>query len=182
MEFAVYQPPQEASEPCPMVWYLSGSTCNWENATVKVGFRRMAAVLGLIVVAPDTSPRGEGAPDAPDGAYDFGLGAGFCVNATEGPWARHYRMHDYVAEELPALIVREFPMAAGPAGIMGHSMGGHGALTVATRRSEPAQLYQGSLSTTLGIIPTAPHNRSVSCSPGPGRPPPAWEISGRWRY
>ena len=96
----------------------------------------MAAVLGMIVVAPDTSPRGEGVPDAPDGAYDFGLGAGFCLNATEEPGARHYRMHDYVAEELPALIVREFPMAAGPAGIMGHSMGGHGALTIALRHPD----------------------------------------------
>jgi len=129
MDVAVYVPPQAESGPLPVVTFLSGLTCTWENATTKAGFQRAAAERGLIVVAPDTSPRGEGVAD--DAAYDLGQGAGFYVDATEEPWAPHFRMWTYVTEELPALIAANFPADPGRQGIMGHSMGGHGALTVA---------------------------------------------------
>jgi len=129
MEFAVYQPPQAKSGPCPVLYYLSGLTCTWENATVKAGAQRYAAEAGLILVFPDTSPRGEEVPDMD--TYDFGKGAGFYVNATEEPWAENYRMLSYCLEELPVLIERDFPAATDRRGITGHSMGGHGALTIA---------------------------------------------------
>jgi S-formylglutathione hydrolase len=134
MRFAVFVPPQ-ASEGrrVPVVWFLSGLTCTEENFTVKAGAQRVAAELGLLLVAPDTSPRGGGVPDDPEGAYDFGLGAGFYVDATQEPWAKSYRMWSYVGGELPALVAAELPVAMDRQGIMGHSMGGHGAMTLALR-------------------------------------------------
>jgi S-formylglutathione hydrolase len=135
MTFSIFLPPQaEGGERLPMVWYLSGLTCTHANATEKGEYRAACAEHGLIFVAPDTSPRGEGVPDGDD--YDFGLGAGFYVDATEEPWARNYRMWTYVTEELPALVVGEFPVDGYRQGIMGHSMGGHGALTVALRNPD----------------------------------------------
>ena len=131
MVFAVYLPPQvEQGARLPVLYWLSGLTCTDENFMQKAGAQRMAAELGLIIVAPDTSPRGEGVPDDPDKAWDFGLGAGFYLNATQEPWARHYRMYDYVVHELPTLIEANFPVSD-RRGIAGHSMGGHGALTLA---------------------------------------------------
>lgn len=130
MTFSVYVPPHEAGAALPVVWYLSGLTCTHANVTEKGEFRRACAELGLILVAPDTSPRGEGVPDDADGAYDFGLGAGFYVDATEAPWATHYRMWSYITEELPALIAANFPADPARQSVMGHSMGGHGALTI----------------------------------------------------
>src|SRR5918911_5239846 len=109
MRFAAYIPPQAAKGRVPVVWFLSGLTCTEENFTVKAGAQRVASELGLILVAPDTSPRGEGVPDDPEGAYDFGLGAGFYVDATQEPWSRNYRMASYVARELPALVGSELP-------------------------------------------------------------------------
>ncbi|MGI9465124.1 MAG: S-formylglutathione hydrolase, partial [Aestuariivirgaceae bacterium] len=133
MTFAVYEPPQAANGPVPVLWFLSGLTCTHENAMVKAGAQRIAAERGVMLVFPDTSPRGEGVPDDPDGAYDFGLGAGFYVNATQSPWSAHYQMADYIAEELPALVAANFPADLQRQGITGHSMGGHGALTIALR-------------------------------------------------
>ena len=130
MTFSVYVPPHEAGARLPVVWYLSGLTCTHANVTEKGEFRRACAELGLILVAPDTSPRGEGVPDDPEGAYDFGLGAGFYVDATQAPWSTNYRMWSYVTEELPKLVAAEFPADMARQSIMGHSMGGHGALTV----------------------------------------------------
>lgn len=133
MEFSVFVPDHEDGEKLPVVFYLSGLTCTQANVTEKGEFRAACAELGLIFVAPDTSPRGEGVPDDADGAYDFGLGAGFYVNATEEPFAKTYRMREYIETELPALIGAEFPADMTRVGIMGHSMGGHGALTIALR-------------------------------------------------
>lgn len=133
MTFAVYEPPQAADGPVPVLWYLSGLTCTHENAMVKAGAQRIAAERGIMLVFPDTSPRGDGVPDDPDGAYDFGHGAGFYVNATQAPWSANYQMADYIAEELPALIAANFPADMARQGITGHSMGGHGALTIALR-------------------------------------------------
>ncbi|HLD64633.1 MAG TPA: S-formylglutathione hydrolase [Pseudomonas sp.] len=133
MLFAVYLPPQaEQGAKLPVLYWLSGLTCSDENFMHKAGAMRLAAELGLVLVAPDTSPRGPEVPDDPDGAWDFGLGAGFYLNATEQPWARHYQMHDYVVQELPALIEANFPVSD-RRGISGHSMGGHGALVCALR-------------------------------------------------
>ncbi len=134
MTFSVFTPPQARSGArCPVVWFLSGLTCTHANVTEKGEYRRACAELGLVFVAPDTSPRAEGVPDDPDGAYDFGLGAGFYLDATEPPYAANYRMESYVAEELPALVARHFPADMGRQSVMGHSMGGHGALTLALR-------------------------------------------------
>ncbi|WP_315288662.1 S-formylglutathione hydrolase [Ectopseudomonas oleovorans] len=133
MVFAVYLPPQaEQGAKLPVLYWLSGLTCNDENFMQKAGAQRMAAELGLIIIAPDTSPRGEGVADDANGAYDFGLGAGFYVNATQEPFASHYRMYDYVVQELPALIEANFPVSD-KRGIAGHSMGGHGALICALK-------------------------------------------------
>ncbi len=129
MRFSVFTPPGEG--PHPVVWFLAGLTCTEENFTVKAGAQRAAAELGLMLIAPDTSPRGDGVAD--DAAYDMGQGAGFYVDATQAPWAAHYRMRSYVERELPALIGAHFPADMGRQGIMGHSMGGHGALTIALR-------------------------------------------------
>ena len=137
MTFSVFVPPQaEAGAKLPVVWYLSGLTCTHANVTEKGDFRRACAELGLIFVAPDTSPRGEGVPDDPAAAYDFGLGAGFYVDATEEPFAANYRMYSYVTEELPALVAESFPVDIGRQAITGHSMGGHGALTIALKNPD----------------------------------------------
>ena len=130
MTFSVFVPPHDEGAKLPVLWYLSGLTCTHANVTDKGEFRRACAELGLVFVAPDTSPRGEGVPDDPAGAYDFGLGAGFYVDATQQPFAKNYRMWSYVTEELPALIAAEFPVDTGRQAITGHSMGGHGALTI----------------------------------------------------
>ncbi|WP_341938040.1 S-formylglutathione hydrolase [Marinimicrobium sp. C2-29] len=135
MRFAVYLPPQAQTQPVPVLYWLSGLTCTDENFMQKAGAHRVAAELGVAIVAPDTSPRGEGVPDDPEGAYDLGLGAGFYVNATESPWQSHYQMYDYVVKELPQLIEREFPVTDQRA-ISGHSMGGHGALVIGLRNPE----------------------------------------------
>lgn len=133
MTFAVYLPPfATADNPVPVLYWLSGLTCTDENFMQKAGAMKMAAELGMAIVAPDTSPRGEAVPDDPDGAYDMGLGAGFYVNATQSPWQAHYQMYDYVTRELPALVEAELPVT-GERAISGHSMGGHGALVIGLR-------------------------------------------------
>jgi S-formylglutathione hydrolase len=132
MTFSIFVPPQAADGArCPVVWYLSGLTCTHANVTEKGEYRRACAELGLIFVAPDTSPRGQGVPDDP--AYDFGQGAGFYVDATQAPFAANYRMYSYVLDELPEVVERVFPVDLSRQGITGHSMGGHGALTIALR-------------------------------------------------
>ena len=136
MTFSVFVPDHAPGAKLPIVWYLSGLTCTHANVTEKGEFRAACAELGIIFVAPDTSPRGEGVADDPEGAYDFGLGAGFYVNATQAPFAPHYRMQDYIEQELPALIAAHFPADMSSQAIMGHSMGGHGALTIALRNPD----------------------------------------------
>lgn len=133
MTFSVYVPDHAPGEKLPVIWYLSGLTCTHVNVTEKGEYRRACAELGLIFVAPDTSPRGDGVADDTQGAYDFGLGAGFYVDATELPFAPHYRMRSYIERELPELIAAHFPVDMARQGIMGHSMGGHGALTISLR-------------------------------------------------
>jgi S-formylglutathione hydrolase len=135
MTFSVFVPPHDPDARLPVVWYLSGLTCTHANVTDKGEFRQACAELGLIFVAPDTSPRGEGVADDAEGAYDFGLGAGFYVNATQAPFAKHYQMRDYIETELPEIIAAHFPADMARQGITGHSMGGHGALTIALRNS-----------------------------------------------
>ncbi len=135
MEFAAFTPPQAEQGRVPVLVYLSGLTCTWENVTVKAGAQRFAASEGMLFVAPDTSPRGFDFPGEHE-SYDFGSGAGFYVDATEPPWARNYRMYSYVTEELPALIAANFPADGERWGITGHSMGGHGALVVALRNPQ----------------------------------------------
>jgi len=130
MTFSVFVPPFDGGARLPVVWYLSGLTCTHANVTEKGEFRRVCAERGLIFVAPDTSPRGDGIPDDPTGAYDFGSGAGFYVDATQEPLARHYRMWSYVTTELPDIVGANFPADMSRQSIMGHSMGGHGALTI----------------------------------------------------
>lgn len=130
MTVGVYLPPQAEQGRCPVLYWLSGLTCTEQNFIAKAGAQRYAAEHGIILVAPDTSPRGDGVADAE--GYDLGLGAGFYVNATREPWSKHYRMYDYIVEELPALVEANFPVA-GARAISGHSMGGHGALTIALR-------------------------------------------------
>jgi len=131
MTFSVYVPPQADKGACPVVWYLSGLTCTHANVTEKGQFQRACAELGLILVAPDTSPRGEGVPDDP--AYDFGQGAGFYLDATQAPWAANFRMESYIVSELPEIVAANFPADMARQGITGHSMGGHGALTLALK-------------------------------------------------
>ncbi|TXS92848.1 S-formylglutathione hydrolase [Parahaliea maris] len=133
MTFSLYLPPAARGGVVPLLYWLSGLTCTDENFVQKAGAQRYAAEHGVAIVAPDTSPRGEGVADDPEGAWDFGLGAGFYVNATESPWDRHYRMYDYIVDELPALLAEEFPVDVERASIFGHSMGGHGALVIALR-------------------------------------------------
>ena len=136
MIFSIFLPPQAEEGACPVVWYLSGLTCTHANVTEKGEYRAACAEHGLIFVAPDTSPRGEGVPGDPAGSWDFGLGAGFYVDATEEPYARNYRMWSYVTDELPALVADQFPVDMNAQAITGHSMGGHGALTVALRHPD----------------------------------------------
>ncbi|MGF3024566.1 S-formylglutathione hydrolase [Methylobacterium aquaticum] len=135
MTFAVYLPPQAEAGKVPVLWYLSGLTCTHANVMDKGEYRRAAARHGIAIVAPDTSPRGPDVPDEPDN-WQFGCGAGFYVDATQAPYDRNYRMWSYVTEELPALVAREFPVDMERQGIFGHSMGGHGALTIALNHPE----------------------------------------------
>ena len=136
MRFAIYLPPKATSgEPVPVLYWLSGLTCNDENFMQKAGAQRLAAELNIAIVAPDTSPRGDDIPDDPEGADDFGLAAGFYVNATEAPWNTHYQMYDYITRELPALVEAEFPVTSEKS-ICGHSMGGHGALMIALKNPD----------------------------------------------
>ncbi|SDA16633.1 S-formylglutathione hydrolase [Sphingomonas sp. NFR15] len=134
MTFSVFVPDHAPGARLPVVWFLSGLTCTHANVTEKGEYRAACAELGLIFVAPDTSPRGEGVADAPE--YDFGQGAGFYVNATQAPWSAHFHMRSYVEQELPALIAAEFPADMARQGITGHSMGGHGALTIGLRNPD----------------------------------------------
>ena len=134
MLLSVFVPDHAPGARLPVVWYLSGLTCTHANVTEKGEYRAACTEHGLVFVAPDTSPRGDNVPD--DDAYDFGKGAGFYVDATEAPWATHYRMRSYIETELPALIAAEFPVDMARQGIMGHSMGGHGALTIALRNPD----------------------------------------------
>jgi S-formylglutathione hydrolase len=139
MTFSIYLPPQvnegqrrgDSQQKVPVLYWLSGLTCTDENFVTKAGAQQAAAEYGVAIVAPDTSPRGDGVPDDGEGSYDFGLGAGFYVNATQAPWSQHYQMYDYIVKELPALIESEFPVDGSRSAIFGHSMGGHGALTIA---------------------------------------------------
>ena len=130
MTVGVYLPPQVEQGPCPVLYWLSGLTCTEQNFITKAGAQRYAAEHGIILVAPDTSPRGEDVADAE--GYDLGKGAGFYVNATQAPWASHYRMYDYIVDELPTWVEAD-PMASDRRAISGHSMGGHGALTIALK-------------------------------------------------
>lgn len=132
MQFSVYLPPAAEKQKVPVLYWLSGLTCTDENFSVKAGAQRVAAELGIALVIPDTSPRGEQVAD--DAAYDLGQGAGFYVNATQEPWAKHYQMYDYISRELPALVEAHLPVTAAKA-ISGHSMGGHGALVIALREA-----------------------------------------------
>ncbi|MDR6983722.1 S-formylglutathione hydrolase [Rheinheimera pacifica] len=135
MQFSVFLPPQAETQAVPALYWLSGLTCTDENFSAKAGAQRVAAELGIALIIPDTSPRGDGVPDDADGAYDFGLGAGFYVNATREPFAKHYRMYDYIVSELPQLVEAELPLSAKRA-ISGHSMGGHGALVIGLRNPQ----------------------------------------------
>lgn len=146
MTFGLYLPPLAERGPVPLLWFLSGLTCTHENAMVKAGAQGWAAQAGIAVVFPDTSPRGEGVAD--HGDYDLGQGAGFYVNADRAPWAPHFRMWDYVTEDLPRVLFNAFPLDEERQGITGHSMGGHGALTVAMR-------YPGRFASVSAFAPIA---------------------------
>ena len=135
MRFSVFLPPQAAHGPVPTLLYLAGLTCNEETFMTKAGAQRLAAELGLALIAPDTSPRGANLPGEAD-SWDFGLGAGFYLDATQAPWATHYRMESYLTQELLKLVAGALPIDAGRIGIFGHSMGGHGALTLALRHPD----------------------------------------------
>ena len=136
MHFSVFLPPQAEHRKVPVLYWLSGLTCSDENFVQKAGAQQFATRYGVAIVAPDTSPRGEGVPDDPDGAYDFGLGAGFYINASQQPWAEHYQMESYISEELPELVNANLPVDAQRVGLFGHSMGGHGALTLGLKYPE----------------------------------------------
>lgn len=136
MFFSVFVPPQAKHESVPVIYWLSGLTCTDENFVSKAGAQQYAALHGVALVIPDTSPRGEMVPDDPQGDWDFGLGAGFYVNATEKPWAEHYKMYDYILYELPVLIATEFAIDLSRQAISGHSMGGHGALVLGLRNPD----------------------------------------------
>ncbi len=172
MELAVFLPPQLAeAAPLPALYWLSGLTCTDQNFMQKAGAFRLAAQLGLAVVAPDTSPRGAGIPTDPDGNWDFGLGAGFYLDATELPWSAHYRMHAYVVEELPTLLEAELPLSERRS-ISGHSMGGHGALVCALRN--PGRYLSVSAFSPIAHPATSPWGeKTFSRFLGPDRG--AWE-------
>jgi S-formylglutathione hydrolase len=157
MTFSVYLPPAALTSEVPAVWFLSGLTCTDDNVRVKAGAQRYAAELGLALVMPDTSPRGPEVADVPE-RYDLGQGAGFYVNASREPWSRHYRMFDYVTQELPALVEAELPLIPGLKSVTGHSMGGHGALIAALRNPG---LYRS-------VSAFAPICNPVDCSWGKG--------------
>ena len=135
MTFAVFVPPQAIKEPCPVLWYLSGLTCTHANVMEKGEYRRMAAELGLIIVCPDTSPRGNDVADELTN-WQMGKGAGFYLDATEEPWSENYKMYTYITEELPALVSQQFRLDMSRQGIFGHSMGGHGAMTIALKNPD----------------------------------------------
>ncbi|WP_274380551.1 S-formylglutathione hydrolase [Dyella telluris] len=135
MRFALFQPPQAAHAACPVLYFLAGLTCTEETATIKAGAQRLAAELGLVLVMPDTSPRQTGF-DGATGDWEFGEGAGFYLDATQSPWSSRFRMRSYVVDELPALLAQHFPVDIARSGITGHSMGGHGALTIALRHPD----------------------------------------------
>ena len=139
MQFSVFVPPHAADGDVPVVTFLSGLTCTEENFMVKSGAQRVAAELGLMLISPDTSPRGDDVPDDPDKDYDFGLAAGYYLNATEEPWSRHYHMYDYVTTELRDAVFNNFPGDRTRHGLTGHSMGGHGALTIGLRNPDMFQ-------------------------------------------
>jgi len=139
MTFSIFLPSQAESNKVPVLYWLSGLTCTDQNFVTKAGAQQYAAKYGIAIVCPDTSPRGEHVPDDPEGSWDFGLGAGFYVNATQQPWSEHYQMYDYVVNELPQLIADEFPIDTNRTAISGHSMGGHGALTIALKNTEKYQ-------------------------------------------
>lgn len=132
MRFGVYRPPQAAAGPVPVLTFLAGLTCTEETFAIKAGAQRLAAKFGLMLVTPDTSPRDTGVPGA-DAAWDFGTAAGFYLDATQPPWAAHWRMERWIVQELPQVLAAHFPVRPGPQGLFGHSMGGHGALTLALR-------------------------------------------------
>ena len=136
MQFSVFVPPQAESQKVPALWFLSGLTCTEETFMIKSGAQKFAAELGVMLISPDTSPRGDDVPDDPDGAYDFGIAAGFYLNASEAPWSTHFHMYDYVSKELPEIVFSELPCDADRQGIFGHSMGGHGALTLGLKNPE----------------------------------------------
>lgn len=133
MHFSIFLPPQAKTGKVPQVYWLSGLTCTDENFVQKAGAQQYAAEFGVAVIAPDTSPRGENVPDDEDAAWDFGLGAGFYIDASENPWSDNYRMYSYITKELPELVNANFPVMPDKTSIMGHSMGGHGALTIALK-------------------------------------------------
>jgi S-formylglutathione hydrolase len=139
MLFSIFLPPQAKVGPVPVLYWLSGLTCTDQNFVTKAGAQQHATEHGIAIVCPDTSPRGKAVPDDPEGHWDFGLGAGFYVNATQKPWLSNYQMYDYVVRELPTLVNANFPIDAARAGISGHSMGGHGALTIALNNLEVYQ-------------------------------------------
>ncbi len=144
MQFSVYMPPAALKgDKVPVLFYLSGLTCTWENATSKAAFQRGAAAHGIMVVCPDTSPRGEGVAD--DEGWDFGQGAGFYVDATEAPYSNHFKMFSYVSQELSSLVFNELPADEKRQGISGHSMGGHGALVLALRDPQRFKSVSASL-------------------------------------
>lgn len=136
MTFSVYVPPHSSDAKLPVLWFLSGLTCTHANVTEKGEFRRACSDLGIIFVAPDTSPRGDDVADDPNEAYDFGLGAGFYVDAVQEPFSKHYKMRSYIEDELPGIIAGNFPADMSAQGITGHSMGGHGALTIGLRNPQ----------------------------------------------
>lgn len=136
MTFSIFLPSCANDKKVPVLYWLSGLTCSDENFVQKSGAQKYAEKHGIAIVCPDTSPRGDGVADDVDGSWDFGLGAGFYVNASEAPWSKHYKMYDYVVTELPELIAQEFPQLSSKKSISGHSMGGHGALTIALKNPE----------------------------------------------
>ena len=171
MRFAVFTPPQAAHAPCPALYYLAGLTCNEETFPIKAGAQRLAAEHGLVLVAPDTSPRGLNLPGE-DESWDFGTGAGFYVDATAEPWSAHYRMARYVTQELPSLIEAEFPVRPDRRGVFGHSMGGHGALVTALR--DPARWHSVSAFAPIANPAAVPWGeKAFSNYLGPDRA--AWE-------
>ncbi len=136
MHFSVFLPPQAKKHPVPVLYWLSGLTCTDENFVLKAGAQQYAARYGIALVVPDTSPRGQQVPDDPQGAWDFGHGAGFYLNATEKPWSDYYKMYDYITYELPVLVGLQFPLDLSRQAISGHSMGGHGALVIGLRNTQ----------------------------------------------